>query len=228
MEDIQNLMSASIATKDYVVRKVTESSGKYILPERIDLSQIDYQALAEDFKAGNQAIKFERLRGKIASKVQYMLDRNKKRINYQEEFERMIEEYNEGTANQEIHYYKLLQFMKTLAEEDKRHIKEGLTEEELVLYDIILLPNLNLTEDERERVKAIVRKLLATLKQEKLHHDWHTKQTITAQVRNLIKEELKKMPSPYTQELDELGKTIYEHIASTYDGIGKSVYDEVG
>jgi type I restriction enzyme R subunit len=227
MEDIRNLMSASVATKDYVVRKVTESSGKYILPERIDLSKIDYQALAEDFKAGSQAIKYERLRGKIASKVQYMLNRNKKRINYQEEFERMIEEYNEGTANQEIHYYKLLQFMKKLAQEDERHIREGLTQEELVLYDIILLPDIPLTEDEKERIKAIVRKLLTTLKQEKLRHDWNSKQTIKAQIRNLIKEELRKMPTPYTPQIDTLRDTIYEHIASTYDGTGKSVYDEV-
>src|SRR5947199_5964731 len=104
MEDINNLMSESVATKDYIVRKVNESSGQYMLPERIDLSKIDYQALAEDFKAGNQAIKYERLRGRIAVKIQDMLAHNKKRTNYQEEFQSMIEEYNQGSANQEIHY----------------------------------------------------------------------------------------------------------------------------
>src|SRR5436305_5564661 len=108
MEDINNLMSESVATKDYIVRKVNESSGQYMLPERIDLSKIDYQALAEDFKAGNQAIKYERLRGRIAVKIQDMLAHNKKRTNYQEEFQSMIEEYNQGSANQEIHYHKLL------------------------------------------------------------------------------------------------------------------------
>jgi len=51
-----------------------------------------------------------------------MLLRNKKRINYQDEFQKMIDEYNQGSANQEIHYYKLLQFMKKLGEEDERHI----------------------------------------------------------------------------------------------------------
>jgi type I restriction enzyme R subunit len=228
MENINNLMSASVATKDYIVRKIAESTSQYILPERIDLSKIDYQALAADFQAGNQAIKYDRLRGKVASKVQYMLRRNKQRINYQEEFEKMIEEYNQSTANQEIHYYKLLQFMKKLGEEEQRHIKEGLTEEELVLYDIVLLPDIELTADEKERIKEIVRKLLATLKRDKLRSDWNTKQMAKAQVRNMIRTALREMPGPYLQELDTLGGKIYEHIASTYDGMGESIYDEVG
>ncbi len=59
-------------------------------------------------------------------------------------------------------------------------------------------------------------------------HDWDTKQAIKAQIRNVIKDELKKMPSLYTHELDPLRDKIYEHIASTYDGISKSVYDEAG
>jgi type I restriction enzyme R subunit len=228
MEDINNLMSESVATKDYVVRKVNESSSQYILPERIDLSKIDYQALAEDFKAGNQAIKYERLRGRVAGKVQYMLRRNKKRINYQEEFQRMIDEYNQGSANQEIHYYKLLQFMKKLGEEDERHVREGLTEEELALYDIVLLADIKLTEDEKDRIKMTVRKLLAALKKEKLRSDWNTKQAVKAQVRNMIKTALIEMPGPYLQELNMLGGKIYEHVASTYDSTGKSIYDEAG
>lgn len=225
MEDINNLMSESVAIKDYRVRKVNESSSQYILPERIDLSQIDYQALAEDFKTGNQAIKCERLRGKIASKVQYMLRRNKNRIDYQKEFDKMIDEYNQGSANQEIHYYKLLQFMKKLGEEEERYVREDLTEEELVLYDIVLLPDISITEDEKDRIKKVVRKLLATLKQDKLRSDWNTKQSVKAQVRNVIRDDLTKMPGSYLLELNMLKEKIYEHIASTYDGVGKSIYD---
>ncbi len=226
MEDINNLMSESIATKDYVVRKISESSSQYILPERIDLSKIDYEALAADFEAGNQALKYDRLRGKIASKVQSMLRRNKKRIDYQEEFQTMIDEYNQESANQEIHYYKLLDFMKKLADEDKRHIKEGLTEEELALYDIVLLPDIKLTADEKDRIKLIVRNLLGTLKSQKLRSDWKDKQRMKSQVRITIRDELTKMPTPYLQKLQTVGDKIYEHIASTYDGIGKSIYDE--
>jgi type I restriction enzyme R subunit len=228
IDDISNLLSASVATKDYIVRKVAQSSSQYTLPERIDLSKIDYQALAEDFKAGNQAIKYERLRGKIANKVQHMLRRNKKRINYQEEFQSMIDEYNQGSANQEIHYYKLLQFMKKLEEEDERHIREGLTQEELALYDLIILPDIVLTEDEKDRVKVVVKELLTTLKHDKLRSDWNMKQTVKAQIRNVIKAALMEIPAPYLPELSTLQQKIYEHIASTYDGIGKSIYDEAG
>ena len=88
MEDITKLLSASVTTTDYVVRKITENSSQYILPERIDLSKIDYEALAKDFKTGNQAIKYDRLRGQVAKRMQHMLRRNKnkKRIDYQDEF----------------------------------------------------------------------------------------------------------------------------------------------
>ncbi len=118
--------------------------------------------------------------------------------------------------------------MKKLGEEDERHIREGLTEEELALYDIVLLPDIKLTEDEKDRIKMIVRKLLATLKKEKLRSDWNTKQAVKAQVRNAIKAALIEMPGPYLQELDTLREKIYEHVASTYDGTGKSIYDEAG
>lgn len=228
MGNITDLINTSITVIDYVVRKVVESSSQYILPERIDLSKIDYQALAEDFKTGHQAMKSEQLRGRIASQIQYMLARNKKRIDYQEEFEAMVDEYNQGSANLEIHYYKLLQFMKKLHEEEERHIKESLTEEELALYDIIILPDIQLTIDEKDRIKGIVRDLLATLKRDKLRFDWDTKQAVKAQIRKVIKEALKKMPNPYLQELNTLHDKIYEHISTTYDGIGKSIYDEAG
>jgi type I restriction enzyme R subunit len=227
MEDIHSLLSESVTIQDYRVRKVNESSSQYLLPERIDLSKIDYQALAEDFQQGNQAIKYERIRGKVAGKIQYMLKRNKKRIDYQKEFDDMIDEYNQRSANQEIHYYKLLQFMKKLGEEEERHVKENLTEEELALYDIIISPTIGLTEDEKDRLKILVRNLLALLKKDKLRSDWHTKQMARAQVRNAIRDALKEVPAPYILELHTLRDNIYEHIASTYDGVGKSIYDEV-
>jgi hypothetical protein len=49
---------------------------------------------------------------------------------------------------------------------------------------------------------------------------------VKAQIRIIIKAEMIKMPSPYHQELDTLKEKIYVHIASTYDGEGKSIYDE--
>ena len=226
MEDITTLLSASVTTTDYVVRTIAETNGRYILPERIDLSKIDYTALAENIKTGNQAIKYDQLRGKVAQHMRGMLKRNKKRINFEETFERMIDDYNQGTANHEIHYYKLLEFMKELGEEDERHVQEGLSEEELALYDIIITPQITLTADEKEQVKVVVRILLSRLKTEKLHADWNTKGPVEAQVRNVIRDELRKMPKPYLNEIDTLKATIYEHVVSTYDGMGKSVYDD--
>jgi hypothetical protein len=69
-------------------------------------------------------------------------------------------------------------------------------------------------------------KLLSKLKTEKLDKDWNEKQAVEAQVRNMIRDAIEELPSPYLHELNALVWKIYEHIVSTYDGKGKSVYDE--
>ena len=114
MEDITKLLSASVTTTDYVVRKITENSSQYILPERIDLSKIDYEALAKDFKTGNQAIKYDRLRGQVAKRMQHMLRRNKnkKRIDYQDKNRTNDRRVQPGKCKSGDTLLQLLQFIK--------------------------------------------------------------------------------------------------------------------
>jgi len=54
-----------------------------------------------------------------------MVRLNKTRVDYLEKFQQMIDEYNQGAANLEEFFERLLKFAKELQEEEKRGISEG-------------------------------------------------------------------------------------------------------
>jgi type I restriction enzyme, R subunit len=81
-----------------------------------------------------------------------------------------------------------------LSEEEQRSISEGLSEEELAIFDLLTRPEMSLTNKEKERVKKVSRDLLRTLKREKLVLDWRKRQQAQASVRVTVEEELDQLP----------------------------------
>lgn len=53
-----------------------------------------------------------------------------------EKFEALIEAYNAGSRNIEELFEELLRLSRNLSEEQQRHVRENMTEEELVVFDI--------------------------------------------------------------------------------------------
>lgn len=51
----------------------------------------------------------------------------------------MIEEYNAGSKNIEEFFAELLAFAKELDDEEQRAVREEMSEEELVIFDLILV-----------------------------------------------------------------------------------------
>ncbi len=64
------------------------------------------------------------------------------------------------------------QFSKTLTEEEARALSEGLTEEQLAIFDLLMRPAPELSEDEKVQVKKVAEELLTILKRDKLVLDW--------------------------------------------------------
>jgi type I restriction enzyme R subunit len=109
--------------------------------------------------------------------------------------------------------------------EEKRGLAEQLTEEELVIFDLLTKPNITLTPQETADVKKVAKSLLEKLKQEKLVLDWRKQQTTRAMVLVTIQEVLDDLPRAYTKELYEAKcDTVYQHFYEAYLGQGKSVY----
>src|SRR6266566_4686086 len=150
MSGVEQLLDMSVATRGYVIR---ESSGPYDTGSYIDLSQIDFDALRAHFERSRKHIEAEKLRGSIASKLKRMLQLIKSRVNYQERFQQMIDEYNAGSANVELFFEELVKFARELNQEEQRHVAEQLSEEELAMFDLMTRPDLKLSEKEQARAE---------------------------------------------------------------------------
>ena len=100
-------------------------------------------------------------------------------------------------------FEELMRFVGNLDDEERRHVREALTEEELTMFDILTKPEPQLTKSQKVEVKKIARELLAKLKHEKLILDWRNKEMAKAGVRETIREELDALPDVYDRRLWE-------------------------
>jgi len=222
MEKVEGLLEESITAKPYIIREPVTPYGKKKL---IDLSEIDFKALKKEFAKERRRIEIEKLRGAINSALEKMVRLNKTRVDYLEKFQQMIDEYNQGAANLEEFFERLLKFVKELQEEEKRGVSEGLSEEELAVFDLITKPEMKLTKKEERQVKKIARELLQTLKREKLVLDWRKTQATRAAVRVAVEDKLDELPRVFIREIYTLKcDAVYQHVFESYYGEGRSVY----
>jgi type I restriction enzyme R subunit len=219
MAEIEALLDQSIGAEGYVMPPVADQ-GRYV-----DLSQIDFDALRDKFEASRKPVEVQKLRAKLTFKLARMIKLNRTRIDFLEEFQKMIDEYNSGAINVQVFFDKLLVFAKRLDAEEKRGIAEQLTEEELVIFDLLTKPEIELTDKEAAEVKKVAKALLEKLKKEKLVLDWRKQQTTRAMVLTTIKDVLDQLPRAYTKELyEQKCDTVYQHFYEAYLGQGNSVY----
>ena len=220
MGKVEKLLDESIEAEGYVIEEPLESYGTY----RVDLSQIDFEALKRRFMREKKHIHAERLKNAVKRKLTEMVKLNRSRLNFLEKLQRMIDEYNSGAINVEMFFDKLLAFAKELREEEKRGISENLTEEELAIFDLLYKPDL--TAKEKKQVKLVAKRVLTVLKKEKLVLDWRKRQQTRADVvltiQNILDEGLPRnyTPEVYQQKCD----LVYQHVYDAYYGMGGSVY----
>ena len=223
MHQVEGLLDRSIATEGYIIH---EPGSTYNVDPVIDLSGVDFEALAEKFKTGHKRTLNEKLKGTVAQKLMALVRLNRTRMDYLERFQQMIDEYNAGTLNAEEFFLQLMEFTKSLNEEEQRAVGEQLTEEELALFDLLTKPKIKMTKADREKVKATARELLTMLKAQKLVLDWRKRQQARAEVRVTIEKVLDQgLPKAYTPDLFvEKATAVFQHIYDAYFGAGKSVY----
>ena len=220
LKKIETVLDASIASQGYHIKDKPEA-------RLVDLSHIDFEKLQALFTTGKKRTEAERLRALIDRKVRQMVQLNRQRIDYLERFERMIAEYNAGSMNVEEFFQQLLKFAQELTEEEKRHIAERLTEEELALFDILTKPDPALSKKEEADVKAICKELLGKLKAEKLVLDWRKRQQARSSVRLTIERTLEALPQAYTDDLyNHKCELAYRHVYDSYGGESISVYNQ--
>ncbi len=225
MAGITELLDAYITPEE---RRVAESPGVYGVATATDLSALDFERLRAQF-AEHRHIAAARLRAAIGDQLQTLLRRNRSRLNYQERFQRLIDDYNAGTVSIEAFFAELRLLSRDLEAEGERAAHEGLSEEELALFDLLHLPALLLSTENDAALKQAARELLTRLKAETLTLDWRKRQQSRAQTLTVIREVLDRaLPPAFAPErYEQVCVAVYEHIYDAYTGPGRSIYDEV-
>jgi type I restriction enzyme R subunit len=220
MQGIQDLLDASIAAEPFKIRQKTEGYG------HIDLSKINFEALRKRFggkKPSNTDV--ERLKAAVKAQLERMVRLNPTRADYLDKFQELIEGYNSGSRNIEEIFKELLALSQVLTEEQTRHVREHMSEEELTIFDILTRPAPELTTEEREEVKKVAHQLL-----EKLHQllvlGWRQKVSTRARVKIEIENALDEgLPRAYSKEFYEAKcSAVFEHVYQSYQGEGRSIY----
>jgi type I restriction enzyme R subunit len=191
----------------------------------MDLSKIDFEALRRRFKESkHRNTDLEILKAAIRAQLEKLIRLNKTRTDFQEKFEELVESYNAGSRNIEELFEELVKLSRNLSEEQQRHVREHMTEEELVIFDILTRPAPELSAEERGEVKKVARELLTRLKQ-LLVINWRQKSAARAQLRLAIEDVLDTgLPRVYSPELYQKK---CEHVYESYADQGENIYAAV-
>lgn len=170
----------------------------------IDLSKLDVEGLKKELKTAEyKSVEIENLREFIEKVLQQMINRNTTRISFSERYQSIINRYNAGSTENEDYYEQLLKLIEDLKKEDNRAYEEGLTEEELEIYDLLIMGK-HLTKAEEQKVKLAAKHLFNTLmmkKAELMVVEWYKDEQTKALVRDTISAELDKdLPDSYDKE----------------------------
>jgi type I restriction enzyme, R subunit len=107
---------------------------------RVDLSAIDFEKLAKMF-ASRPRTAAEKLRSEAKTKAREMVARNPTRVHLVEKLEKLVEDYNLGTVDVEAFFEALKALVAEMEEEERRAAREGLTEDELAVFDLLTSPS---------------------------------------------------------------------------------------
>ena len=215
---IAELLDESVVVDGAEMLKAQQKDAKYQIIQKgktWDLSKINFDKLREEFKrAPYKHIEIADLRAFLQHKLELMLQQNVARADFAQRLQQIIDTYNAGGSSTENYYEDLMKFTEDLRAEDERHIREGLTEDELELFD--LLKKDMMTQDETQKVKLAAKSLLHRLLEERpsvLVQDWYKDTQTQKMVRSALEQVLDRdLPESYDRVLfrEKCDKVFYQ------------------
>jgi type I restriction enzyme, R subunit len=176
--------------------------------------------------AGRKRSGVRTLAGRLEKQVDDAARRNPSRLDLVERLRALIDEYNAGSLNVDEMLRRLQALSQQLSVEEQRTVREGLSEPELAVFDLLTRPDPVLTDDEQAEVRKVARKLMRHI-EEKLVLDWRKKAETREAARVLVKDILDELPDAYDPEtFDRKCEIVFNHIFASYFDDGRSVYDE--
>ena len=159
----------------------------------IDLSKIDAEELRKEIRTAKyKAIEIDDLKKFIEQVLLQMINKNRTRLKFSQRYKNIIDSYNAGSSENEDYYEQLLQLLEELQKENTRANTEGLTEEELEIYDL-LVAGKKLTKAEEQKVKLSAKNLYKKLTENKKNLfmiDWYKDEQPKGRVIKMVKDSL--------------------------------------
>lgn len=218
-QKISELLDESVVVNNAEKFAVKEHQAEYKIVQKgntWDLSKLNFEKLKEEFaEAQYKNIEIADLKAFIEKKLHSMLQANSTRVDFAEKLQQIIDRYNSGTSAAENYFEDLMNFAEGLKAEDERHVLEGLTEDELELYD--LLKKDKLTKAEEQKVKLAAKDLIIRLLQthpKVLVQDWWKDGQTQAKVKSAIEAVLNEdLPESYGRlEFKEKCDKVFEMV----------------
>lgn len=228
--DISKIMRDLHAVVADAVRPIEEGVCK---EERkpYDISKIDFERLRQEFaKSPKKNTTVQELKTIIERRLAKLMRENPLRADFQTRYEEIIDGYNSEKDRLTIEktFEALLRFVEALDGEEQRHVREGLDPESVVMFDLLMKPELS--PKEIAQIKLIAGQLLTTLKREKLKiAQWTEKEATRDAVRSTIFDYLYSdqtgLPDTYTRpEIEDKVEAVFRHVYYAYPTIPSPVF----
>ena len=184
----------------------------------VDLSQIDFEKLRNEFagKVRRKHAALRDIRDVVEKKLAQMLARNPLRMDYYKKYQEIIADYNreKDRATVEATFAQLVALAATLDAEQRRAAEEGLSEDELALFDLLFKDSIS--KKDRERLKQASQGLLSSLRGLLAPMPgWLQNATTQAEVRIFILDRLyESLPRPpFTDtETEDIASRVYDYV----------------
>lgn len=223
------ILDGSVSANDGSSNK----QGEYLITESkvIDLSKIDVDELRKEIKVAQfKAIEIDDLKSFIDETLKKMLNKNCTRSKFSERYKRIIDSYNAGGTENEDYYEQLVKLVEELKKENERANTEGLSEEELEIFDLLVIGK-KLTQSEEQKVKLSAKNLFKKLSENKadlLVVDWYKDEQPLAKVKSAIEVSLDSdLPESYDRisfasKIDLLMNHFIDMAVQGYGWIGEA------
>tara|TARA_R110001592_G_scaffold27763_3_gene102632 strand:- start:9041 stop:12250 length:3210 start_codon:yes stop_codon:yes gene_type:complete len=203
-----------------VIEESIEPASRVKEPTKLyDISKIDFDRLRKEFErspAKNTTV--QSLKDIIEKKLLQMLMQNPTRTDFQKHYEEIVGEYNseKDRVTIEATFEALIKLVDELSEEEQRAVKEGLSEDSLALFDLLLKPDL--TKKEIDRIKKVAEGLYTTVSRELARiQNFAAKQGARDEIKVKIKDYLwddkTGLPESFgPEEIEEKTDVVFMHV----------------
>ena len=161
----------------------------------LDLAKIDVTKIEAKLKQVNYPhLMVDDLRKVVEEELAKILARNKTRTAFSDRYQKIVDEYNAGSVESEEAFKRLMALLKEMGEEEKRAAKEGLTEQQLEIFDL-LCAGKKLTKAQEQAAKNAAKDLVDAIERDPASAfpaEWFKYQPTKLHVKDFIVDQCSK------------------------------------